>query len=76
MKRETEQAKLCPICGKDNTCGNIAGKPHGSCWCSSEFFPTEIFDLLGPEQQGTSCICKDCLKGFVDGENKYTNGKG
>ncbi|MDQ0242483.1 hypothetical protein J2S09_000019 [Bacillus fengqiuensis] len=77
MKKETDHAKNCPICGRDNTCGNVAGMPHGSCWCSNEFFPKEIFGLVAPEQRGKSCICKDCLKEFVGGEKTYNiNGKG
>ncbi|WP_235587013.1 cysteine-rich CWC family protein [Ferroacidibacillus organovorans] len=35
-----------PICGRDNNCGNVAGKPHGTCWCDQEFFPQEISDKI------------------------------
>ncbi|MCL6452706.1 MAG: cysteine-rich CWC family protein [Alicyclobacillus sp.] len=54
----------CPLCGNDNHCGNVAGKPHGTCWCDEEFFPKEIFEnvpLGGPQR---SCICKNCLDKF------------
>jgi hypothetical protein len=38
--------KICPICGKDNNCGNEKGIEHGSCWCSNIEIPEKLFILL------------------------------
>ncbi len=56
--------KKCPICGKGNNCINVTSKPHGTCWCSNEYFPKEIFELIPAQQLRKSCICKDCLDKF------------
>ncbi|WP_231597612.1 cysteine-rich CWC family protein [Bacillus sp. SA1-12] len=48
----------CPFCNKNNNCG------YESCWCSKEFFPREIFDLLPEQQLRKSCICQACLDHF------------
>lgn len=36
----------CPICGGNSNCGNVAGKPHGECWCDKSVFPPEIFEKV------------------------------
>lgn len=59
-------AKVCPICGKDNKCGNEAGKPHGGCWCDKEDFPQEVFASIPKEERMKSCICLDCLNKFKE----------
>ncbi|UUZ97166.1 cysteine-rich CWC family protein [Paenibacillus sp. P25] len=48
----------------DNGCGNLAGKPHGTCWCSRETFPEEIFAALPQDRLGLACICRGCLERF------------
>ncbi|WP_379968169.1 cysteine-rich CWC family protein [Ectobacillus sp. sgz5001026] len=57
-------AAICPICGKGNSCGNVQGKAHGSCWCSNESFPEDIFKLVPEEKIRKSCICQECLSAF------------
>ncbi|WP_309863841.1 cysteine-rich CWC family protein [Desmospora profundinema] len=64
---ETIHPSNCPICGLDNDCGNLSGKPRGTCWCSRESFPDEIFDLVPSHQMNQSCICRDCLSAFKNG---------
>ncbi|WP_416826329.1 cysteine-rich CWC family protein [Ectobacillus polymachus] len=64
LKKESTHANCCPLCGKDNNCGNISGKPHGTCWCNDESFPKEIFEMVPPEQLRKACICKECLTKF------------
>nr|WP_230414655.1 cysteine-rich CWC family protein [Paenibacillus allorhizosphaerae] len=66
----------CPLCGRDNDCGNVAGKPHGTCWCSKQNFPKSIFELVKPEQLGKSCICKTCLERFKDRNGVATGDSG
>ncbi|WP_083486087.1 cysteine-rich CWC family protein [Alicyclobacillus ferrooxydans] len=59
--------KECPICGGDNNCGNLAGKPHGNCWCDKEVFPQEIFVKVASSPERKLCICRSCLEKFRDG---------
>ncbi|WLR51933.1 cysteine-rich CWC family protein [Bacillus tianshenii] len=62
----TINAKKCPICQKENNCGNELGKP--TCWCSEETFPEGIFALVPDEMRNKACICKDCLERFAETE--------
>ncbi|MBH8596989.1 cysteine-rich CWC family protein [Thermoactinomyces sp. CICC 10523] len=64
MEENNGQARNCPICGRDNACGYLSRPPQGSCWCTAETFPPEIFGLVPPEQLHQSCICKECLTNF------------
>ncbi|WP_346428502.1 cysteine-rich CWC family protein [Alicyclobacillus mengziensis] len=50
--------------GGDNNCGNVAGKPHGTCWCDKEVFPQEIFENVPSNSTTKSCICQSCLDKF------------
>ncbi|QGQ48688.1 cysteine-rich CWC family protein [Metabacillus sediminilitoris] len=50
----------CPICSKGNNCG------YHSCWCTKEYFPKEIFELVPDNQLRKSCICKECLDKFKE----------
>lgn len=60
-----DPANYCPICNKDNECGNLKGYPQGACWCSKERFPQEIFERVPVDLLGKSCICKACLDKFM-----------
>jgi hypothetical protein len=60
--------KYCPICGEENECMTGAGE-HGSCWCDTEEFPNEIFELVPVESRRKHCICKKCLNKYRE-ENK------
>lgn len=66
MTEENNKEKKCPLCGKDNHCGNLAEGSHEACWCSKETFPQQIFELVPQEQQGAACICKECLDKFKE----------
>ncbi|MBW7474752.1 cysteine-rich CWC family protein [Paenibacillus oenotherae] len=61
-----DTAGKCPICGGDNSCGNIAGKVQGACWCSKEYFPEGIFSTVPVDQLGKACICRSCLNKFKE----------
>ncbi|MGE5703140.1 MAG: cysteine-rich CWC family protein [Clostridia bacterium] len=61
MTKDAIHEQLCPICSTENRCGNLAGIPEGSCWCSKEQFPAEIFALVPPEKLRKACICSNCL---------------
>ncbi len=39
-------------------------REQGICWCFTEQFPNEIFELVPEESRRKRCICKKCL-------NKY-----
>jgi len=61
-----EQAKRCPLCGNDNGCAVLAGKPVEACWCGTAGFPREIFELIPPEERRKACICSECLRAFKE----------
>lgn len=63
MTNQAEEGKFCPICQADNRCGNLSGSKE-PCWCSKEFFPSDIFNLVPADQLRKACICKDCLEKF------------
>jgi Cysteine-rich CWC len=37
---------------------------NDTCWCSTEKFPNEIFELVPAESNRRHCICKKCLVTF------------
>lgn len=56
----TDEGTQCPICKKNNDCGNEQGKPL--CWCDYESFPQDIFKLELDDKKNVACICKECLE--------------
>jgi hypothetical protein len=66
MSKETDKALNCPLCGKDNRCGNVAGLPIDACWCSKLSFPPNIFNQIPKDQLNKSCICQACLEKFKE----------
>ncbi|MGO4889208.1 cysteine-rich CWC family protein [Anaerobacillus sp. MEB173] len=56
--------KKCPLCNKDNDCGNERGE--ATCWCSTAFFPEGIFKLVPEKKRNKACICKECLEKYQD----------
>ncbi|RKP46717.1 hypothetical protein D7Z26_24220 [Cohnella endophytica] len=61
LSEETTNANNCPLCGRDNDCGNLAGLPQGACWCSKAEFPEDIFKRIPADRLNKSCICQACL---------------
>lgn len=59
--------KICPICHKTNHCGEASGSGD-KCWCATEIFPQEIFELVPEELRNKVCICKECLERFKQGK--------
>lgn len=57
------QAKLCPLCQKNNKCGMTNNASTEVCWCFEANFPKEIFDQLPPDREKV-CICEKCLIEF------------
>lgn len=66
MSLQTNEIELCPLCRQNNNCCNSQDKSLGVCWCSEEAFPNEIFDLVPAEEIRKTCICKNCLKEFLE----------
>ncbi|MGE7024202.1 cysteine-rich CWC family protein [Bacillus cecembensis] len=62
---EVRQAKLCPLCQKDNHCGMTDNPSTETCWCFHVGFPKAIFDQL-PSDREKACICENCLVEFKD----------
>lgn len=52
----------CPLCGADNSCGNLPSNRSGACWCtdSAISFPEELLNSIPEELRGKACICKAC----------------
>ncbi|WP_091187483.1 cysteine-rich CWC family protein [Paenibacillus catalpae] len=69
-----ETAARCPICKEDNKCGNLAGIPAGSCWCSKETFPQVVFEQIPPEWLGKACVCQACLHKLKQESMKESGG--
>nr|WP_239618554.1 cysteine-rich CWC family protein [Cohnella mopanensis] len=65
MSQLSNQPSRCPLCGEDNHCGNLAGLPHGACWCSQIEFPREILKRIPDEQRGKACVCRACVEKFL-----------
>ncbi|MFV0574209.1 MAG: cysteine-rich CWC family protein [Vibrio sp.] len=58
---------LCPLCGKPNSCGSVAGgNTKTPCWCSdvSIKFPAELLAQVPIEKRRKACICKECVLAF------------
>ncbi|MFL0805371.1 MAG: cysteine-rich CWC family protein [Agarilytica sp.] len=54
---------LCPICRKDNACGNLSCEGDTTaCWCKSAdiTFPESLLQRVPKESQGKACICQSC----------------
>lgn len=64
MTLKIDFVENCPICGKNNNCCHGKEKSLGECWCTNEFFPEAIFNLVPPKQLRKTCICKNCLNEF------------
>ncbi|TFE23302.1 cysteine-rich CWC family protein [Cohnella luojiensis] len=64
MSEQSNTAGNCPLCGRGNQCGNLAGLSHGACWCSKVEFPPAIFKQIPADQLNQACICQACLEKF------------
>jgi hypothetical protein len=51
----------CPLCGKPNQCGMVAGKT--TCWCTSVTIPKAVIDLIPSDARGVACVCPECATG-------------
>jgi hypothetical protein len=64
--------KFCPICGEENECMTGSGE-NDNCWCGTEKFPNEIFELVPAESKRRHCICKKCLSKFKEEQKIIEN---
>jgi hypothetical protein len=56
--QRTEEEKKCPKCGQVFVCSASA-----RCWCYEIDIPVENLEYI--ELEYDSCLCPDCLKGFM-----------
>lgn len=56
--------RICPICGKENHCGQEQGLPEGACWCRHIEIPKELIALVPDDLKGKACICQDCIVSY------------
>ena len=53
----------CPLCGKNNLCGNISPNNNGeACWCmdNSLTFSDDLLSQVSNADKNKVCICKAC----------------
>ena len=65
---------LCPLCGNNNQCANLAASsppnptssaeepPH--CWCMDEEIPRAALDDIPDALKGEACICQSCARRY------------
>jgi predicted Fe-S protein YdhL (DUF1289 family) len=53
----------CPLCGRDNKCGMVAGA--STCWCFTALVPADVIERVPAESQGVTCVCPECAVGAV-----------
>ncbi|MFC5407040.1 cysteine-rich CWC family protein [Cohnella soli] len=62
MDERNVDPSACPLCGRPNECGSVAGNEAGTCWCFSAVFPPELLDKVPLESRRKACICKSCAE--------------
>jgi hypothetical protein len=66
---ETFAHNLCPLCNKDNCCGNISAcGSKTSCWCRSPEinFPAKLLNQIPNAVKNKACICKACALAYQE----------
>jgi hypothetical protein len=48
----------CPLCGKENQCGMVAGK--GTCWCFTDSIPEHVMERVPERARDLACVCERC----------------
>jgi hypothetical protein len=56
-------ATICPLCHQSNGCMMDTGE---RCWCMDVTIPQGLIDLVPPELQRQSCICRSCIEKYND----------
>lgn len=70
----TDQVKTyspdrCPICNKDNQCGNVKTcSSNEDCWCMDEEinFSDTLLSKTPKYAKNKACICKACALSHID----------
>jgi len=60
---ENTSPDLCPICHKDNRCGNLSDCGSSTnCWCRSPEikFSDKLLNQIPNDEKNKACICKAC----------------
>lgn len=60
MPETSSPASLCPLCGQQNECAIVAGRPAQACWCMAARIPAEVLAAIPPAARGTACVCPGC----------------
>jgi hypothetical protein len=58
---------LCPLCGRNNDCAVLAGRPVEACWCAVVPIPPSLRARIPPERRGKACICRACAERHQSG---------
>jgi len=62
MTEQTQQERICPLCGGDNQCAMAAGQPAASCWCQDVVISPAALAAIPAASVGKHCLCPACGK--------------
>ncbi|HEY2150800.1 MAG TPA: cysteine-rich CWC family protein [Vicinamibacterales bacterium] len=51
---------LCPLCGRSNACGQLAGASE--CWCMTTKIAAAALEAVPIEMRNRACICQACAR--------------
>lgn len=60
---DTIDPSLCPLCNKNNHCGNLSAcNSSQGCWCSDKTiqFCETLLNTIPASAKNKACICKTC----------------
>lgn len=60
LLNESIDPLICPVCGGDNGCALLAGRPIETCWCLRTRVPKELLAAIPDERRGKACVCRAC----------------
>ncbi len=66
LATDAPDARRCPLCGRDNRCGELAGTGAGGgrCWCFELKVPAELLARVPAAARGKACVCRGCVEAF------------
>jgi predicted Fe-S protein YdhL (DUF1289 family) len=53
----------CPLCGRNNACGMVAG--CSPCWCTEVAIAPSTLAAVPAAARGVACLCRACAAGCV-----------
>ncbi|MCB1699350.1 MAG: cysteine-rich CWC family protein [Pseudomonadales bacterium] len=66
MTAPAQWLKTCPVCGQDNQCAVMAGRPADTCWCAGTAISPEALAAVPADSIGKRCLCPGCARSKGD----------